>query len=339
MPRSLRNEFQIRRLALDLRLDPASDPVAAIRAYCRKRIDGFLREIRCTTLSDLLAIAQDRLGTFFIELRTEGDLVRVRQEYVDRGELGFARIAEELSANVYAITFQLLKPRSGERPFVSVIDCRGEKGRREYFSKWHELAHLLTLTNQARLKFCRTHLPCEEQDPEERLMEVVAGDCAFFSDLVVPHAPGTISFDAIRLVHQQLCPEASKQASLIGIVQAWPRAVILVRAEMAFRRDELRGLAQQCFEFRSAPPAQLRAVQVTVNEAAQRIGLMIPTNMRVPERSVIKRTFLEGHGLVEDDEDLSWWTTSKGERLTAHPVHVAARTERDHVHALITPRD
>src|SRR5438876_1078966 len=99
----------------------------------------------------------------------------LRSEYVSRDELGFAQIVEELSSpTVYAITLKLRSPRAakGEHPYVSVIDCRGIKAWKAYYSKWHELAHLLTLTSQTRIAFRRTHGAVV--NPEEQLMEVIA---------------------------------------------------------------------------------------------------------------------------------------------------------------------
>ncbi len=80
---------------------------------------------------------------------------------------------------------------------MSIIDCRGEKSWRNYFSKWHELAHLLTLTPQTRFKFCRTHCVAEQKDPEEAAMDVIAGAVGFLPDLIREHASGDISFDKV----------------------------------------------------------------------------------------------------------------------------------------------
>lgn len=337
MSRKLKSEPRIRVLARDLGLPMSADPAGAIQAYCRQRLLDLARKTSCQTPSELLAVAQDHLGTYVREVRTHDELVSLRHEYTSRRELRFAQLADDLRPGVFAITFKLLSPKKGERPYVSVIDCRGEKAPRAYFSKWHELAHLLTLTSQTRLTFCRTHGD-ESDDPEERLMESIAGDGAFLPELIVPHIQEPISFDAIYRLRQALCPEASDQASLIGFVRAWPTPCMFVRAEMGLRRDQQRSLAQGRLEFHDPPVRVLRAIDVTVNDAAQRTGLVIPRNMRVPEDSVIKRAFLEGRAHVEADEDLSSWTTSKGERLPARAMHVVATNMKDHIRALVTPK-
>ena len=150
MYRGLKNSFQVSQLATDLRLHHTDDAVAAILAFCHKRINRIYREFRCATLSQLMRAAVATLDTLIIEIHDDTDLARVCESYLERDELIFATLAEQLGPDVYAITFKLTRRRESDRRFVSIIDCRGDKALRKYFSKWHELAHLLTLTPQAR---------------------------------------------------------------------------------------------------------------------------------------------------------------------------------------------
>lgn len=338
MSPKLRSDLQIARLAADLRLHPNGNPVTAIVAFCNKRVHAFLKEFRCATLSELLSAAAAKLDTLFIEIHTDGDLARVEQEYTAQGERIFATLADQLSPNVYAITFKRTLPREDDRRFVSVIDCRGSKAWRCYFSKWHELAHLLTLTQQARLKFCRTHVEPETKDPEEALMDVIAGEVGFFPELVRLHATGEISFEKVSELRDRLCPDASQQASLIGFVKAWSTPCVLIQARLGLRDHERRALAQQTFEFHDAPTAVLRAIHVTPNTAAENAGILIPRNMRIPERSVIFKVFSDDLTALEADEDLGWWESSTGCGLDARSVMVKARRRWDTVDALILPR-
>ena len=216
MSPSLKNSFQIGRLAADLGLHHKDDPVAMILAFCHRRINDVFREFCCTTLSGLMHAAAARLDTLFIEIHDDADLARVRVSYLEKGELIFATLAEQLGPHVYAITFKLTRPHDGDRRFVSIIDCRGDKAWRKYFSKWHELAHLLTLTPQTRLKFCRTHAEPEEKDPEEAMMDVIAGEVGFCPQLVRPHATGEISFEKIAELRERLCPDARMCSEVRG---------------------------------------------------------------------------------------------------------------------------
>jgi len=338
MPQRLRDSVQIWRLARDLRLKPGSDPVAAIVDFSRGRARTCCEEFGCTTLTDLLVAAAARVDTLFIDLRDDSDLERVRRQYVRQGELAFQTLADQLTSEVFAITFRLLNPSEFERSFVSVIDRRGEKASRSYFSKWHEIAHLLTLTEQRRLKFCRTHADTDSKDPEEALMDEIAGDVGFFPDLVRPMATGLISFSRLDEVRDRLCPEASQQASLIGLVNAWPTACVLVQAAPGLRESERRARSQGRFDFREAPTEVLRAIHVNANPPAHKLGMLIPRNMRIPPQSAISRVFAGDVEHETSNEDLGWWEASNGRALQARPVCVEARRRWGGVDALILPR-
>ena len=330
MPPKLRTDPTIARLAADLELRASADPAAAIVRMCRKKLEGFLAEFPCDTLSQLLETACARLDTTFVEIHSDAELHAVERKYLDRREHAFVELGKQLGPDVYAITFFLSNPEPYGRRFVSIIDCRGAKAPRAYFSKWHELAHLLTLTSQMRLRFCRTHAEPSHKDPEEALMDVIAGDLGFFPPLVAHHVTGRLSFDKIEQHRDKLCPEASVLAATIGFVRSWPRPAVLIQASMAARRqDQERG-----FDFHTPTSTALRAVKVTANEPARAKGVMIPQNMRVPERSVIRRAFI-GEDAPIAAEDLAWWE-SRGKPLLALSIHVEARRRHDHVEALIT---
>jgi hypothetical protein len=53
--------------------------------------------------------------------------VALRSRYLDQGETGFARLAEDLAGDTYGVTIRLLHPEPWGMQFVSVIDCRGKK--------------------------------------------------------------------------------------------------------------------------------------------------------------------------------------------------------------------
>ena len=164
-------------------------------------------------------------------------------------------------------------------------------------------------------------------------MDVIAGDLGFYPALVARQAEGRVTFEKMKQLRDDLCPEASAIAATIGFVKAWPRPALLLQARLATRKEHQR---QQGFDFHTPPSMALRAVKVTVNEAARLKGILIPPNMRVPETSVIHRAFVNGETLATAVEDLSWWE-SQGRSLTPLPVHVEARRHHDHVEALLTP--
>ncbi len=127
MSPNLKSAPQIWTLANDLGLKPASNPLSDIVSFCVKRIRAFLSEFPCNSLSDLLELAAAKLDTQFLEIRTDQDLQRIKQQFLQLGEFEFANLEEQLGPDVYAITFRRLSPSKDDRQFVSLIDCRGRK--------------------------------------------------------------------------------------------------------------------------------------------------------------------------------------------------------------------
>lgn len=338
MPPRLASNPVVWTLAADLGLRPGDNPLEAIVRFSRQRIRGFLKEIPCTTLTDLLSLAAAKVDTLFVEINTDEDVQEVKERYLAKGELAFADLEHQLGSDVYAITFKRQTPGQFDRKFISVIDCRGEKGARRYFSKWHEIAHLLTLTSQQRLKFCRSHVPEEIKDPEEAVMDVIAGNLGFFDELVRPYVKSQPTFDAMAKLRSSLCPDASAQASVIGFIHAWKHPCLFIEAELALKKSEKELERQESFGFHKAPTPVLRAVRITPNDAARQANFFIPRNMRVPDRSVISQVFEDDVTQSQANEDLSWWVASEGGQLAETPVLVVARRAVHRVQALISTR-
>jgi hypothetical protein len=102
-------------------------------------------------------------------------------------------------------------------------------------------------------------------------------------------------------------------------------------------RRQIEDGSPRLFAF-AGPPAELRAVRVAANEAAQAEGFMIPQNMRVPGSSVIRSLF-EGDGERDaaSREDLGDRSDSKGKRLAGRAVAVGSRKVADRVLAIVQP--
>lgn len=231
--------FQLIKLAEDLGLKIKGDPTATILKHCEKRIEKFVAEMdECHSLSDMLDWVGNKVGTTFRTIINDEDFNTVKQEFLDKRETAFANFERDLSDDVYGITYRLQNQQPWEQLFVSIIDCRGDKAGRSYFTRWHEIAHLLTLTQQMRLIFRRTHTSISSIDPEERLMDHIAGKFGFYAPIFHKFAVNEISFDEIERLRLQLCPEASQLASLINFVRYWNSPCIFIRAELALKKDE-----------------------------------------------------------------------------------------------------
>lgn len=336
----LRHTARIRNLAIALGLGTYGNPLRAILVHCERQVRAVLEEFpHCVTPGQLLDALANKLGTHFEVVRTDAELRQLQKRYLDKGEKGFVRLEEELSRqDVYGITIKLKQRELWEPDFVSVIDCRGDKACKENYTKWHEIGHLLILTDSNRTTFRRSHCDADVQDPEEALVEMIAGKFAFWSDMIRAHVTGTASFDLIEEIRQKIAPEASRQSALIGIVKAWPDPLLLVRAELGLRKSEERALRQGTFGFDEAPQPVLRAVHVSGSERAKDRGFTIHQNMRVPQDSVIYRVFGAGSGFETALEDLSSWESSDGTKLPPTKVAVSARFSWEGVDALIAPR-
>jgi hypothetical protein len=337
---ALRESAQVYQLARDLgiRVSKPNELVPAFMQYCEQQIRQLMQGLPgCETLTEMLEWVANGCGTSFIMIHTDEDLQRIKQEYLERKELGFVQLEDELAPHVFGLTIQLQNRESWEPEFVSIIDCRGEKALRSYFTKWHELAHLLTLTQQKRLVFKRMHAFVNGDDPEEALMDIIAGHFGFYPRIARKFMNGEISFNAIERLREQLCPEASLQSSLINFVRCWSHACILLRAELALKKGEEAQLCQGRFDFLDAPQPTLRVVQVSPNNLARERRFTIHKNMRVPEHSIVSWVFSGAVLYDEAEECLSWWETSDGVSLARCAVRVKAKRSGQSVEALVMP--
>lgn len=327
---------QIGKLASDLGLKGSGKPIAEIVDYVRRRVRKIVKIYKCGNLADLLNAAAHDAKTIFREVHCDADLNPIIAEFVPQGETIFANLRNELRDQDYAITLKRQHAPKFDLPFVSIIDCRGPKVFASYFTKWHELAHLFTLTPQMRLVFRRTHAAAI-LDPEESLMDVIAGEMAFWPDFLNADSDQEISFELIACIRKEFCPQASLQASMIGIVKALPKPCILLTAQLSLKKSQKLGAAQLRPANCPAPTPQLRVVHVSVNRAAREENALMHAHWRVPERSVIYRAFEQGANF-EAVEDLDWWSTSDGSQLSACSVLVKTKYSPESVTALIIPR-
>jgi len=333
----LNKSDKIWKLAKDLGIRKVNDPVSDILNFCEKQIKKFLKDAaECHSLSDFLSWVANRLGTSFEEIHSNSDLEQIKAKYLNQKEKIFVNLDKELSDDALGITYRISNRELWEPQFVSIIDCRGGNARKAYYTKWHEVAHLLILTDQSRLCFKRTvHL--SDKDPEEVMVDIIAGKFGFYNPLIKPLINGKISFEQIEALRQSLCPEASNLSSLIGFVKAWSEPCMLVLCREGLKKSEMRQAIQGSFNFNVLPVPALRAIKVTVNEAAKESNIIIFENMRVPLHSIIHTVHNGETDYAEALEDLSWWETSDGDVLPKHKILIKAKKFWGDTYALIIP--
>jgi hypothetical protein len=326
----------------------SANPVDGIREFCRSQVQKLIRDTRhIVTIDDLERVVCERLRLKIIEVWSDEDLDAIVEEYArGRKDAAFAYLRKDLDFETFA-TLIRCRRRNGENEdhYVAVVDCRGDKAAKRFFTRWHEIAHVLTLFEQLELPLHRSTV---RKDAVERMMDIVAGDIGFYSPLFSPLVNGVAAqsrfdFQAVGRIRQRFCPSASIQATLNAAVAQLERPAIFIDAALGLKRGEERALNSGQQEFFPQPPpvAQLRVRTAISNSRARRLGLKIHSNMRVPQTSVIASVF---NGADEFNselafENLNQWAISKGTHLPPTAVSVDAMKVRDHVWAIIAPTD
>lgn len=333
-------------LANTLKVDSA-DPVEGIRTFCAARVRDLVRSKR--TLDDIREVQKivcEKLNLTVHEIWSDTELEEVAASYVTQGEPVFAFLKKDLNSGTYGVLIRLNKRRRSRFCWVAVVDCRGEKARRRFFTVWHEIVHCITAADQYELPFHRTKISRDLVDPVERLTDIVAGDLAFFDPLFRPvleeqvSLEGRLTFNSVEKIRDRFCAAASFESTLNACISRSNSPAILIKAGLAFKnaeRDTINSPQAQLFPV-IPPIARLRVVSTVTNDAARLASLHIHRNMRVLASSIISSVF-SGVELLggSAEENLCDWTSSDGGTLRAAVVTVEARKIGDRVFALITP--
>ncbi len=341
---------EIIQLADELGVDWRTQPVTNIVRFCQQKVDRWVEATDgVTTIAELEQLVCAQLRLVFEEIWSDGDLDRIIRRYVAAGEPVFATLKDEFDDDTFATLLQRRNTTlEASDLYVAVIDCRGSKATRRFFTRWHEIAHLLTLVRQLHFHFHRTS---NDRCPLERLMDVIAGEVGFYDPIFAPalemeaQTRRQLSFDGVEAIRARYCPHASFQATLFAAVKRFPAAVIYVEAGLGFKKQEelLRRSSQLDLFPDATPEATLRVLQVSINDTARRSGYRIDRNMRVPAASLLAKHF--DTGTVQDVasspvagvECLDEWRHSDGTSVGTGAIHVEARPQGERVIALIQP--
>ncbi|MCK6533069.1 MAG: hypothetical protein L6Q84_08865 [Polyangiaceae bacterium] len=306
------------------------DPTSRIVDACVRRVKGWIDALGpADTFADLINIVAAKLKVHFEVIRGEDDLAAVMHQYLRSGETGFVDLRSELDGSADAVVVRLQKaPSWSDKQYVAVIDARGAKASKEWFSKWHELAHLIA---EPQTKFAFRRTLATRRDPVERLMDQLAAGLAFYPELLLPavQAHGLDleqpNLRALVAFQKSALDFSSLHAALIATLRHSAVPTVLVEAKVTLKSSEQRAQNQGLLFADAAPTPTLRATTTAHNPEAVRRKFYIHRWMRVPERSVIRRVY--GGEIacehVPTRENLSWWE-SQGERLPGRSVLVEA---------------
>jgi len=316
------------------RLGLAGIPVESIINFCREQIDAWVATAGgVESIAELEQLVASRLNLVFEEIWGDTDLAALKRKYVQRGEIVFLHIIEnDLTPETFGTMVRL---KDGTH--VALIDCRGDKAARRFFTRWHEIAHLLVEPT------CERQVFRSNNEPLERLMDQIAGRVGFYDSLFTPlltrHVPNgnLLTFENVEAVRQSFCPHASFQSSLFACQRRMGTPLLYLEACLAFSEGERRGLKQKRMFEVDAPEKKLR-VQLTVqNDVASEMKLTARWNMRVPDSSIVFAAFQQQLEDCSGNENLNSWTFSKGGSLMDCNVFIQARRVDQIVMATIQP--
>jgi hypothetical protein len=308
-------------LADELGAPQRETPIARILAHAQGIIEAVRRSRTAGKLATLLDAVADKLGIRFEVVSSDEELRLLQERYAAQGETGFVALALGLAdPECFGGTVGLLHPRHGIK-FISVIDARGAKRYRTYFTKCHEVGHIVLATQQQLLAFRRTHET--KHHPEELLVDRVASFLGFYQPLLQPYFVNPLSFDLVQSIIDDLCPEASWESTVRGVVGSWPYPTAWLRAELLLKRREKDARSQTGCGFLTPTAAKLRISDAPALSEGWPAGVNFRKQVRIPPGSVIASVFESG-ALRAAVEDLGLWDVS-GARFPSMPVRVIAR--------------
>lgn len=317
---------------LDVSLTGGGDPTPKLVQAAVRKVEGWLRELGpADTFDELLDIVAAKLKVHFEVVRSGEDLATIASKYLRDGETAFATLRDVFDDYTDALVVRLQRaPSWSDRQYVAVIDARGAKAWKEWFSKWHELAHLIA-EPQMKLAFRRTQ--ATRRDPVERLMDQIAAELAFYSGLLLPALQRSSvsltdpSLRAMSAFQNSTCSFASLHSTLIAVLRHSPAPAVLVEARVSLKKSEKQAQRQATLFPGISPEPKLRAITTAHNPAAVRQKLFIHQWIRIPQDSIIYRLH-QGDAAAEHErvlEDLSMWE-SDGNALAKRKVVVEAMT-------------
>ena len=337
----LEDEPDVIALAAELGLRGRANTVEAIIEFCLAKVGSWVAGTpRVLSIGDLEKLVAHRLGIVFEEVWTEADLDALIRKYVKLGDPVFAYLKHDLDGSTFGATYRRNVAADAHDRLVAIIDCRGEKAARRFFTRWHEIAHFLVETNDTGKPVHRS----TELEPLERLMDLIASRVGFYEpifglvfDAEMAGQP-RLSLRVVDRVRRRGFSDASFQSTIFACHRRMTTPVIYLEAEVAHKVEDARQIKQgvQWLFEEAKPEALVRAVQVIPNDAAKDSGLVIHENMRVPPSSVIHKLFDDSAaGAGARQENLNTWGHSRGKRLADQEVWIEAKKIKDRVIALV----
>jgi hypothetical protein len=344
----LTRDPKIVQLARDLHLDLRGDCARRITAFALDRVRSLLDGFECQNLDLLRLLLANRLRAKVEFILNDSDVGRIAAEHAAFHPLLLARLREEfLMDSTEGITLARESGDGKAYQFLAVVDARGYREVRAYFTAWHELVHLLIHPPQLTFPgFRRTQSEeLRSKDPIESLVDSIAGHVGFYEPLYGPvlrrtvSEAGRVSFQALNAARIAAAPSASFFAAAVASMRLTTQPALLVSVEVRLKKSEARRAASGQFEISlgiNGPAPQLRVVSA-VPSANGNSAIQIFSGMRVPGHSVINAAFnSETDVTLEANENQDWWETSANGPLPSLALRVDAVRRGRFVYGLVT---
>lgn len=347
----LASDPRLQTLARELGITARGDVLRRLRTFAVGKVEEWSRSVPVTSSSDLLRLAGSFLSVRLVFIRDDTDLDALAKELEHVSPLIRQQLSVEFEERD---TLGCLMSHSVQHPgdtcFVALIDARGPRAVKAYFTAWHEISHLLVHPPQLAFEgFRRVTEGLDRKDPLEVLVDQIAGELAFYEPLVGPALKEIIgesedlTLARIDTWRAAIAPEASFLATATAAVRMLDRPAAFVAAKPKLKKNEARAVASAQLHLSSdlGPPAvtaKLRAAVVIANDAAKAAGFRVFPQMRIPASSIMSQAFngaaLSSLRASEDQSDFE----ASGRHLPPLALGVEAQFFRPVVYALLLPR-
>lgn len=277
----------------------------------RRHLDRF--RIEPATLADVHDVVLDLTRVKVQRVETDEQLRRLSKDLKRRVPV---QLEFEFERNTEALVVR--DPDADRRTpsFSAIIDARGDRRFRAWFSERHEPIHVLLPDPSDTAVWRRT--TAERPEPLEQVIDASAAAIAFWEPLVRPELALALReessmLDAFDRVRRVLAPDASQEASYRALVRLTRAPLVVLRTDFACRRGD-HGNKERSLA--------LRATTIMWNDAAEQAGMVVWRNFRIPMHSIIHEAQATAFETLMQDDDLHTWRTEKGEPLARRACYV-----------------
>jgi hypothetical protein len=326
---------KLRQVARDLELPASDDALRDLREHAVERVRNMMTGWTLDTVEDLRMRVADQLSVKLVFITSDDDIYRIAAEFAHYKlrHVPLPRLleAEFITGDTEGLLLDNPSPVKGSRRYLAIIDARGPRAARAYFTGWHELAHLLLCPPRQRVFDGFRRSPSELQrrkDPLESAVDHIAGLLAFwepiFKPALITAAGGDLTFAAIETAAVLVAPGASLYAASLAATRVWDGAAVFVICEEGTKTDGT-GLA-------------LRIQTLIPNDHARSLDLSIRRSMRVPIASALWRAFYETSDTeCAANENQALWEVAGRGNLPKLPWAAQAVRRGGAVYAILKP--